>query len=76
MTDDEIALTCPRCGERLEEAASRDRVEFATEIRVPVTCPGCQAPLEIIVQPDVDDDVEAVSVWTEDRREADDSGGG
>ncbi|MFW5917933.1 MAG: hypothetical protein ACOCR0_00470 [Haloferacaceae archaeon] len=69
MKRDGIALTCPRCDERLEGAASRGRVTFGTEIRVPVACPACAASLEIVVQPDLSEDVEAVSVWAEDRRE-------
>lgn len=49
------ALSCPRCGTRPGEVAGSVAVDGSeTTVRVPVSCPGCAAPLALVVTRTVD----------------------
>jgi len=76
-TDD---VTCPRCGTSLKggfQAGAVDMeaavaaLEAGETVRVPIECPECDAPLELVET--LPKGKATVDVWIEDRRE---DGGG
>lgn len=67
-------LTCPRCGELLEgdfgtvtPSTSGEGAE-EMEIRTPIECPACTAPLEIVIESALPEAI-GVDIYVEDRRE-------
>lgn len=63
-------LTCPRCGTALETAGEvRPNVD-RSKARVPVDCPDCGAPLEVILTSAAPEAI-GLDVWVEDRRSPD-----
>ena len=63
-------LTCPRCGEPLEEVTGELEPASVETVRVPFDCPSCEARLVVIVE-GTSADVSDGDIWVEDRREAD-----
>jgi predicted nucleic acid-binding Zn ribbon protein len=67
-TDD---LTCPRCGASLAGITTDVSTVSAEEsIRVPVDCPDCEAPLDLVIT-SAQPDAIGVDVFVEDRRDDD-----
>lgn len=64
-------FSCPRCGTAIPEVAGSVAFDGTErELRVPVDCPGCVAPLALVVTQTESPDADAVGVdlWLEDRR--------
>ena len=54
------SLSCPRCGTRPTDLAGSVGVDGSeTRLRVPVSCPGCDAPLALVVSRTVSADASA-----------------
>jgi DNA-directed RNA polymerase subunit RPC12/RpoP len=65
-------LTCPRCGVVLEGDFGTVNVEMSDDqIRTPIECPDCDAPLEVVVEM-APSDALGVEMWVEDRHQQDD----
>lgn len=65
-TDD---LTCPRCGASLAGITTDgSTVSEEERLRVPVDCPDCDAPLDLVIT-SAQPDAIGVDVFVEDRRE-------
>ena len=60
--------TCPRCGDVLEGDFGPTTPEVGTEVRIPLECSGCEAPLEVVMSSA--EDAIGLEVWVEDRRES------
>ncbi len=63
-------LSCPRCDATVPSVAGSVPVDGSErELRVPVECPDCVAPLSLVVTRVRERDEIGVELWLEDRRE-------
>lgn len=61
-------LTCPRCGASLAGITTDvSTVSEEERISVPVDCPGCEAPLDLVIT-SAQPEALGVDVFVEDRR--------
>lgn len=61
-------LTCPRCGEGLDEPEGGPPAAARYEqVRETIECPKCGAPLEFVMEAGRSN---VVDIWIEDRRSA------
>jgi uncharacterized protein (UPF0212 family) len=61
-------LTCPRCGESLEQHLGGEISASVDEkIRVAVDCPSCDAPIDIVIESALPDAV-GLDVYVEESR--------
>lgn len=68
---DDSQFTCPRCGTTIPEVAGSVAFDGTEqELRVPIECPGCVAPLSLVVSHTTSGEEVGVELWLEDRRDA------
>jgi transcription elongation factor Elf1 len=62
-------LTCPRCGASLAGITTdASTVSEEESIRIPVDCPDCETPLDLVITSALPDAI-GVDVFVEDRRD-------
>ncbi len=69
MLHDHGGLTCPRCGVSIEDFETTVSPDTSGDnVRIPVSCPNCDAPLAIVIESAAPDAL-GLDVWSEDRRD-------